>query len=237
IKEKLQQIAFVVENLDVNKTAEALVNQMTADMWIASEEVDERMEQNSVYIHKGLVNQIADLETKAAGCAIGGESIDEIGASYFLGDSRPIRDLDQSFCERNTFTGVGWPMTHSIESSVGWWMKDPIPDSPENRTAIYYVGGNSGNLYMYKWNNYHSMWTRTSKTSLGQTAKHMYGTNHALFNGSLYYYSSQKTIERVDYRTWSPKASVSIPEVEAVPNYNRGGVTYVDINIDEYGLF
>ncbi|CAH1801865.1 unnamed protein product, partial [Owenia fusiformis] len=41
----------------------------------------------------------------------------------------------------------------------------------------------------------------------------------------------------VDYRTWSPKASVPIPEVEAVPNYNRGGYTYVDFNIDEYGLF
>ncbi|XP_028649732.1 olfactomedin-like protein 1 [Erpetoichthys calabaricus] len=115
----------------------------------------------------------------------------------------------------------------------GSWMKDPAKDSPK----IYFLSGSKNDMFME--------FSNMKAFTEGNAAKNItlpfpwQGTGHVVYNGFLYFHKSGSTNEIIKYHIRSKNVtdSMILPNAGRVPAYQLSPYTFIDLALDEQGLW
>lgn len=122
---------------------------------------------------------------------------------------------------------------------AGAWYKDALPPTNADKKKVWYTVTQyhtpiqTGN-YFYEYNNYSDFITVEHQKVHPEVF--FTGTGSVVYNGSFYFHDYDSYLKRYDLKTKAVISRARLPYATDY-SYSRGSRTYIDLNVDEKGMW
>ncbi|XP_013409749.1 noelin [Lingula anatina] len=234
--EKDEYYYFYFYNRDGN-----FLGNLETKLFKISSELDSVRIKNPLAINTDLTARVQSLQGRLEVCRSYYDQ--KAGSSPFRGDAVAVEKIDKSICKKRRGIALDQPITHTWMEGLkaGAWFKDPLPRDDASKKRVFYMvtqyhtPSQKGN-YVYGYENYTDFIGGELSRQAVYPIIFFSGTGSVVYNGSLYYADYDTSLKRYDLSRGTVVARNHIRH-SSLYLYNRGGRTYIDLNVDEKGMW